>query len=211
MDLTAAQSPSPRPQVADRLRAAARLEFSGRGYHGARVLAIARRAGCNVALLYRHWDSKRALYLDVLRAVWRGVVEDAGRAIDAGGGPEALVIACLDANLHDPMGARIILRELLDGGPVLSSMVAAEPALLEPIRRAALALQPASDAVEPTMAVLAIGGLAALLASAQDSVRTLLPEPVTPERWRAEACALLLRGVAGAGGAGARPPRAAMG
>ena len=60
----------PRPGIAERIWDAARVEFSKRGYHGARVQGIARGAACNVALIYRHWASKRALYLDILRAVW---------------------------------------------------------------------------------------------------------------------------------------------
>ena len=65
----------PRSGIAERIWEAARAEFSKRGYHGARVQGIARGASCNVALMYRHWASKRALYVDILRAVWIGVRE----------------------------------------------------------------------------------------------------------------------------------------
>ncbi len=48
---------SVRPGIAERLWQSARVEFSRRGYHGARVQGIARGAACNVALIYRHWTS----------------------------------------------------------------------------------------------------------------------------------------------------------
>ena len=32
--------------------------------------ASRKRAGCNVALLYRHWASKRALYVEILKSIW---------------------------------------------------------------------------------------------------------------------------------------------
>ena len=57
-----------------------------RGYHGARVQGIARGAACNVALIYRHWASKRALYLDILRAVWLGSANEIARLVRAGAG-----------------------------------------------------------------------------------------------------------------------------
>ena len=70
----AAKTLGVKPSIAERLWDAARTEFSLRGYHGARVQGIARRAGCNVALLYRHWASKSALYSEVLRSIWRSIL-----------------------------------------------------------------------------------------------------------------------------------------
>src|SRR5512134_2335054 len=98
----------PRPGIAERIWDAARNEFSKRGYHGARVQGIARGAACNVALMYRHWASKRALYLDILRAVWIGTAKEIALILDGeGDGPRALVGAYLDAMMKDPMGAQI--------------------------------------------------------------------------------------------------------
>jgi TetR/AcrR family transcriptional regulator len=59
------------------LRAAA-LEFAERGYDAARVDRIAARARLNKAMLYYHFGSKQALYLDVLRETFGAVVEEAG-------------------------------------------------------------------------------------------------------------------------------------
>lgn len=46
---------------------AARGEFARHGFHGAGTAAIARAAGCAEAILYRHFDSKRALLIAVLK------------------------------------------------------------------------------------------------------------------------------------------------
>src|SRR5512141_1704977 len=131
----------PRPGIAERIWDAARAECSERGYHGARVQRIARGASCNVALMYRHWASKRALYLDILRAVWLASADELARLLEGGAlRPEGLVGAYVDAMMLDPMGAQILIREYLDGAPYLGQLSASDPSILEPIRRAAAAL-----------------------------------------------------------------------
>lgn len=197
--------PATRAPIADRLWEASRAEFGLRGYHGARVQGIARRAGCNVALLYRHWASKQALYAEVLRSIWAGILGEVVQLVDGDRGAPAVVSAYLDAHLRDPVGAQILLRELLDGGPFLNALLAAEPALLEPLRRAAQALadEVAPDApalrpgLDPTLAVLAIGGMAALLASAGGATQPFFSAPVSPESLRPHLYDLLLHGVLG--------------
>ena len=101
----------------------ARAEFSRRGYHGARVQGIARGAACNVALMYRHWASKRALYVDILRAVWiaAGERDRAARLEDGSAASDAVVVAYVDAMMADPTGAQILIREYLDGAPFLAT------------------------------------------------------------------------------------------
>src|SRR5947209_14344006 len=49
-----------------RIIAAAREEFSRRGFAGARVAQIARRAGVNKQLLFYYFHSKRGLFQAVL-------------------------------------------------------------------------------------------------------------------------------------------------
>src|SRR5690349_17668692 len=113
----------PRPGIAERIWDAARIEFSKRGYHGARVQGIARGAACNVALIYRHWASKRALYLDILRSVWLTAANEISRLVEQGDGRAEVVIgAYLDAMMKDPMGAQVLVREYLDGAPYLSQL-----------------------------------------------------------------------------------------
>lgn len=197
---------APRSGIAERIWDAARTEFSRRGYHGARVQGIARGASCNVALIYRHWASKRALYLDILRSVWLAAANEISRLVqDGDGGPESVIGAYLDAMMKDPMGAQILVREYLDGAPYLSQLTSVEPALLEPVRRAASVIAASASGergVDPVLAVVTVGGLAALVASAQEAVRPFVAEPLPAETWRQHVLELLSHGLSPARGDG---------
>jgi len=181
----------PRPGISERIWEAARGEFSKRGYHGARVQGIARGASCNVALMYRHWASKRALYLDILRAVWVAAANELVRVLEGGpASPSVVVGAYLDAMMKDPMGAQILIREYLDGAPYLAQLAQSDPSIFEPVRRAAVALHAGGeDGVDPVLSAVTVGGLAALVASAREA-----------ETWRRHALDLLVNGVAAARG-----------
>jgi len=195
----------PRVGIAERIWDAARVEFSRRGYHGARVQGIARGASCNVALIYRHWASKRALYLDILRAVWLNAANEIAGLLENGSASTAEVVvgAYLDAMGRDPMGAQVLVREYLDGAPFLSQLTTTDPSLLEPVRRAAAIMNGSPDRVDPVLAVVTVGGLSALVASAQDAVRPFVSEPPQPEAWRRHVLGLLTHGLSPAyGGAG---------
>ena len=206
------RAPATRSAIAERLWDASRIEFSSRGYHGARVQGIARRAACNVALLYRHWASKRALYLDILGGAWRSVFGEVLALIEQEKVAPGVVSALLDANLKDPVGAQIVIREVLDGGPFLSQLVELDPSLSEPIRRTALALgggeSPARlrPGVDATVAVLSICGLAAVVACVHAASRPFFPSPMSTDEWREHAFRLLLNGVLEPGGAIASQP-----
>jgi AcrR family transcriptional regulator len=187
----------PRSGVAERIWAAARTEFSKRGYHGARVQGIARGAACNVALMYRHWASKRALYVDILRAVWIASASEIARQLEEGSaGPDAVVVAYVDAMMADPLGAQILIREYLDGAPFLAQLAAADPGLIEPLRRAARSLAPsAPEGLDPMLAVVTVGGVAALVASTREAARPFAGEPPDPEAWRRHVLDLLVHGL----------------
>jgi len=191
----------PRQGIADRIWEAARSEFSKRGYHGARVQGIARGASCNVALMYRHWVSKRALYLDILRSVWLSSANEIARLVEDGAmDPDAVVAAYLDAMMADPAGAQILIREYLDGAPHLSQLAASDPSILEPLRRTAAALPVrAAGAIDPILTVVTVGGLAALVASTREAARPFLAEPLQPETWRRSVLDLLVHGLSSAG------------
>jgi TetR/AcrR family transcriptional regulator len=196
-----------RAGIAERLWNASRAEFSLRGYHGARVQGIARRAGCNVALLYRHWSSKKALYLDVLRTAWQGMSREVVSMMKDQGGAPSVVGAYLDANLRDPVGAQIMIREFLDGGPFLTQLAADEPSLLDPMKRAAEVLAARNSdgeglrpELDATLTVLSIGGLAALVAAAHEAARPFLEAPLPTEVWRSNVYEMLLHGVLASSG-----------
>jgi AcrR family transcriptional regulator len=68
---------SPAQRDPDRTRAAilaaATAEFSAKGLDGARVDAIARRAGVNKRMLYHYFGDKEALYLAVLESSYAAI------------------------------------------------------------------------------------------------------------------------------------------
>jgi AcrR family transcriptional regulator len=203
----------PRSGIAGRIWEAARSEFSKRGYHGARVQGIARGAACNVALMYRHWASKRALYADILRAVWiASANEIAMRLEDGSVGRDAVVVAYVDAMMADPVGAQILIREYLDGAPFLGQLAANDPSIVEPLRRAAATLSAgAPGGLDPVLAVVTVCGVAALVASTRQVAGPFTGVPPDPEAWRRHVLDLLAHGLsrpAGPDGAAHAPPGA---
>src|SRR5881296_3490155 len=65
-----------------RIVAAAREEFSCRGFDGARVEQIARRAGVNKQLLFYYFHSKRGLFTAVLEQALAGLPTGGERPLD---------------------------------------------------------------------------------------------------------------------------------
>jgi TetR/AcrR family transcriptional regulator len=114
----------------DRILAAAAIEFAARGFAGARVDHIARRARVNKAMLYYHFRSKQALYDALLR---RTFAEAAARirAIAAADLAPAdkidEVIAGIAAFVkdHEHFPA-IMMREVAEGGAHLDAATLAE-------------------------------------------------------------------------------------
>src|SRR5438105_852168 len=112
----------PRPLRAspDRILAAAATEFAERGFAGARVDRIARRARVNKAMLYYHFRSKQELYRTLLRRVF---TEAAARmqtiAASRGPAPEKIdkVVAAFAEFVHEhDFFPAIMLREVAEGG-----------------------------------------------------------------------------------------------
>jgi len=67
------------------------------------------------------------------------------------------------------------------------------------VRRAAAAIALADGGtagIDPVLAVVTIGGLAALVASAQEAARPFVETPLSPEAWRRHVHDLLLHGLA---------------
>ncbi|MEJ1965510.1 MAG: TetR/AcrR family transcriptional regulator [Gammaproteobacteria bacterium] len=65
-------------------------EFSQHGFSGARTETIARRAKCNIRLIYHHFKSKQGLYLAVIEAAYAQIRREEAE---------------LDFDLSDPVGA----------------------------------------------------------------------------------------------------------
>ncbi len=104
----------------DAILAAAALEFAERGFGGARVDRIARRARVNKAMLYYHFTSKQQLYRSLLRRMF-SIAAARLQAIADGPGPPAhkvdLAIAGMAAFFQeDTSFPAIMLREVAEGG-----------------------------------------------------------------------------------------------
>jgi len=104
----------------DRILAAAAVEFAARGYAGARVDQIARRARVNKAMLYYHFRSKQGLY----RALLRDTFTRAGdrlQTIAASAAPPAdqldnAIAAIAGFIRQHQFFASIMLREIAESG-----------------------------------------------------------------------------------------------
>jgi TetR/AcrR family transcriptional regulator len=112
--------PRPARVTPDRILAAAATEFAERGFAGARVDRIARRARVNKAMLYYHFGSKQRLYRVLLRDIFTRAAErlraiadepaEAAQKIDR-------AIAGLGTLIADhPVLPAIMMREVADGG-----------------------------------------------------------------------------------------------
>jgi len=104
----------------DRILAVAALEFAERGFAGARVDRIARRARVNKAMLYYHFASKQGLYRTLLRRMFtlaaaRLQAVAASDAAPADKAAQALagIAAFVQEHASFP---RIMLREVAEGG-----------------------------------------------------------------------------------------------
>src|SRR5581483_9914684 len=110
--------PRPSRVSPDRILAAAALEFSARGFAGARVDRIARRARVNKAMLYYHFQSKERLYRALLRTMFARAA-DRLRAIAEADEPSTAKLDRAIAGMaafveeHDVFPA-IMLREVAD-------------------------------------------------------------------------------------------------
>jgi TetR/AcrR family transcriptional regulator len=110
-----------RPRVSpDRILAAAALEFSARGFAGARVDRIARRAKVNKAMLYYHFKSKAGLYRTLLRQMFTRAAERLQAVADSQASPAdkldraiATIAAFIEEHAFFPA---IMLREVAEGG-----------------------------------------------------------------------------------------------
>jgi len=101
--------------------AAAAEEFSERGFEAGGVDRIAAKARVNKAMLYYHFGSKRALYIEVLRDMFRAVSAKARAIADGpGSAPEKLdrwIVTIIQEAAARPWFPPIMLRELASGAP----------------------------------------------------------------------------------------------
>ncbi len=90
---------------------AAAIEFAGRGLTGVRVEHVAKRAGCNKALVYRYFGDRDGLFEAVLGRAFRkrhALMSEMPPSLAEG------LVAWYRANEHDHAFLRLIQREALD-------------------------------------------------------------------------------------------------
>lgn len=99
--------------------AAAATEFAADGFAGASVADIAARARVNKAMIYYHFKSKKGLYVEILRDVFRfmGARTADIAASDREPGPkiEAFIDALNDMAVSRPYMPPIMMREMAEG------------------------------------------------------------------------------------------------
>jgi AcrR family transcriptional regulator len=109
----------------DRILEAAALEFAGRGFAGATVDRIARRARVNKAMLYYHFGSKRALYRALLRRTFTLASERLRQIARSSRTPfekiDDMLAAIADLIREHEYFPAIMLREVAERGAHLDS------------------------------------------------------------------------------------------
>lgn len=183
-----------------RIGAAAREEFAKRGFAGARIDQIARRAGVNKQLLFYYYHSKRGLFQAVLtQAAAELEAALAALALPSGGPLERLRLvlqAQFEFLVRHPQLVALLGQAGRAGGafaPAINRLVVllAEGQGLGQVR----------DDVDPHLAaaqalILMVGYLAMETVIAASARPLGADEPALRERWREAAVDLVVVGVA---------------
>ena len=186
-----------------RIIAAAREEFATRGFAGARVAQVVRRAGVNKQLLFYYYHSKRGLFQAVL-AQAAGALESALAALDLPVGPsrplERLRLALraqFDFLSRHPDLVALLTQagrvDLAPFAPAIKRLVVllAEGQGLGQVRDD---LDPHLTAAQALVLMVGYLGMEAVIAA---SARPLgADEPALRERWKQAAVELVVAGVA---------------
>ena len=111
----------------ERILDASSAVFAEEGFAGARVDAIAQRAGVNKAMLYYHIGDKRALYGEVLNRNFRRIEKALQKGLPNEGSPSdrlrAVITIVERAIAANPDHGRIVLREFASGSSNLPAEI----------------------------------------------------------------------------------------
>lgn len=151
---------------------AARLAFGEGAYHEVSLDSVAERAGVSKALLYEHFDSKRALYVAMLELHTRDLVGRIGESVAGAEPGEERLLAGLEAFLDFVQdrrrGWRIIFRNAGDPDVAASmaqlrdGVAAAVAALMSEEATAAFPDEPERDRVIQMVAQQLVGAMQSL-------------------------------------------------
>jgi TetR/AcrR family transcriptional regulator len=184
-----------------RIIAAAREEFSRRGFDGARVDQIARRAGVNKQLLFYYFHSKRGLFGAVL-ARGAAELEQAFAVLPVSGDRPLERLRAALAAQFDFLAAHPDLVTLLtqagrsDARPFAPAIKRLVVLLAEGQGRGQVRddLDPHLAAAQALVLMVAYLGLESLIATSAAPLGA--DEPALRERWKDAAVRLVLDGVA---------------
>lgn len=205
-------APAP-PDTVDRILRAAELLFSRLGYDGASINDIAREAKVSKANVFHHFNSKNALYLEVLRNACRDSAEHL-QQLSAEKGALADRLAEFAENqlghmIEQGRVSRLILRELLKDGDQRGRELAEKVfgdnfARLVEILRAGQARGELRSDVNPAMVATLLIGANVFFFEAQEVLRHFRDVDFarTPGRYSRMLVDILLRGVARDGARG---------
>jgi TetR/AcrR family transcriptional regulator len=152
----------------EKILAAARKEFSEKGFEGARVDTIAEVAGVNKAMIYYHFASKERLYDAILEELFGRASSFMARILAEELSVEARFseLARFYADLFEgsPELPPIILREMASGGERIRGMFSRTVLQIEAPRRARALLDEgirrgAFRRVDPAHAVISFIGM----------------------------------------------------
>jgi len=110
----------------ERILDAALDAFASRGYHGARIDAIAAAAGLSKPNLLYYFKTKDALYLAVLRRtleLWLEPLRELDEARDPRAALEAYVARKLAYSRDLPSASKLFALEILQGAPLLGRVL----------------------------------------------------------------------------------------
>jgi AcrR family transcriptional regulator len=139
----AASPPAGRLPAAARRRQlldVARLLFAERGFHDTSVQELADRAGVTKPVVYQHFQSKRALFLELLRATGGELLTAVEEATSTAATPHAQVVAGFQAYFHwvaaTPGGFDVVFSGEARRDPeFLAEVMAAETGIADAIAR----------------------------------------------------------------------------
>ncbi len=115
------------PERRTRIEAAALVAFAHRGYDATSLGEVASAAGVARTVMYDHFPTKRALFLQVLDSQHQLMLSEIARGITSEGGPRERVRATLASYLRftreHPAARRLLLDPIPSGDPELDRVV----------------------------------------------------------------------------------------
>mgnify|MGYP001950320702 CR=1 FL=1 len=152
----------PAAQRKEQLLDVALHEFAARGFHGTAMSEVSDAAGVTKPVLYQHFPSKRALYLELLHTVGDRLMRSIATATSTAGGPRQQVEHGLQAYFRFVDEQRDAYRLMFGGGTRRDDEFAAEARRVEQSIASVIASLIAIDGLDDTDRLLFAHGVVGL-------------------------------------------------